>query len=93
MVNAQIGEWCVSVDDVVVADADGVLFLPKQSLRGVIETAEQIRDTERRQAELMTRGRSLREQTRFDEYLRRSKSNPGYGFREHLRSVSSAVET
>lgn len=93
LVNAQIGDWCVSIDDVVVADADGVLFLPKQSLRKVIEIAEQIRDTERRQAELMTKGRSLREQTRFDEYLKRSKANPGYEFREHLRSVNSAVET
>ena len=93
LVNARIGEWCVSADDVVVADADGVLFLPKQGLRDVIDVAEQIRDTERLQADLMTKGRSLREQTRFDEYLKRSQENPRYGFREHLRSVSGAIET
>jgi 4-hydroxy-4-methyl-2-oxoglutarate aldolase len=93
LTSAQIGAWCVSGEDVVVGDADGVLFLPKQGLREVIEIAEQIRDTERRQAELMTKGLSLREQTHFDEYLKRSKENPGYGFREHLRSVSGAIET
>jgi regulator of RNase E activity RraA len=93
LTNAQIGEWRVSADDAVVADADGVLFLPKQRLRDVIEIAEHIRDTERHQAESMTKGRSLREQTKFDEYLKRSKENPSYGFREHLRSVSGAIET
>ncbi len=93
LVNARIGEWCVSVDDVVVGDADGVLFLPKQRLHDVIEIAEQIRDTERLQAELMSKGRSLREQTKFDEYLKRSQENPRFGFREHLRSVRGAIET
>ena len=93
LVSAQIGEWCVSSEDVVVADADGVLFLPKQGLCEVIEIAEQIRDTERRQVESMTKGLSLREQTHFNEYLKRSKENPSYGFREHLRSVSGAIET
>jgi len=93
LMNAQIGEWRVSDDDVVVADANGVLFLPKQRLGDVIEIAEQVRDTERRQAESMTKGRSLRDQTSFDEYLKRAKENPSYGFREHLRAVSGAIET
>jgi 4-hydroxy-4-methyl-2-oxoglutarate aldolase len=93
LTNAQFGEWCVSADDVVVADADGVLFLPKQNLGDVIEIAEQIRDTERRQAELMAKGRSLREQTNFDAYLKMVRENPNYGFREHLRAVSGAIET
>lgn len=93
LMNAQIGEWSISSDDVVVADIDGVLFLPAQDLPLVIAGAEQIRDTERRQAELMIGGQSLRKQCDFDEYLQKSKENPNYGFREHLRSVSSAVET
>jgi regulator of RNase E activity RraA len=93
LMNAQIGAWCVSVDDVVVADADGVLFLPKQGLGDVIEIAEQIRDTERRQADLMAKGRTLREQTNFDAYLNLVKESPGYGFREHLRAVNGAIET
>jgi regulator of RNase E activity RraA len=91
--NAQIGEWSVSSDDVVIADTDGVLFLSEQNLPDVITTAEQIRDTERRQAALMARGQSLRKQCRFDEYQRKSRENPGYGFREHLRTVSGAIET
>jgi regulator of RNase E activity RraA len=93
LMNAQIGEWSVSSDDVVIADTDGVLFLSEQNLPDVITTAEQIRDTERRQAALMARGQSLRKQCRFDEYQRKSRENPGYGFREHLRTVSGAIET
>lgn len=93
LMNAQIGEWCVSSDDVVVADTDGVLFLSERDLPDVIATAEQIRDTERHQAGLMTEGQSLREQCHFDEYLRKSKVHPSYGFREHLRTVSGAIET
>lgn len=93
LTTAQIGEWCVSSEDVVVADTDGVLFLSEQNLPDVIATAEQIRDTERRQAELVAKGHSLREQCRFDEYLTKSKDHPSYGFREHLRTISGAIET
>lgn len=93
LVNAQIGEWRVSNDDVVIADTDGVLFLPKWGLGDIIETAEQIRDTERRQAEMMAKGQSLRQQLCFDEYLKRAKADPSYGFREHLRAMSGAIET
>lgn len=93
LASAQIGEWRLSGEDVVVADTDGVLFLSERNLPEVLATAEQIRDTERRQAGLMTKGQSLRKQCRFDEYLRKSKEHPSYGFREHLRTVSGAIET
>ncbi len=41
----------------------------------------------------MTKGLSLREQTHFKDYLKRSTENPSYGFREHLRAISGAIET
>lgn len=93
LASAQIGEWRVSSEDVVIADIDGVLFLPERNLSDVVATAELIRDTERRQAELMAKGRSLREQCLFADYLKKSKDDPSYGFREHLRTLSGAIET
>jgi len=75
------------------SDVLHVLFLSERTLPLVIATAEQIRDIERRQAGLMARDRSLREQCRFDEYLRNRKDQPSVGFREHLRAVNAAIET
>jgi 4-hydroxy-4-methyl-2-oxoglutarate aldolase len=74
-------------------DTDGILFLSERNLPDVIATAEQIRDTERRQAGLMAKGQSLRKQCNFEEYLRKSKEHPSYGFREHLCTISGAIET
>lgn len=93
LMSAQIGEWCVSSSDVVVADIDGVLFLSERDLPHVTASAEQIRDTERRQAELMAKGQSLRSQCHFDEYLKKSREDRNYGFRQHLRTVAGAIET
>jgi len=41
----------------------------------------------------MRNGRNLREQTPFEAYLRQSKANSNYIFREHLRAVAGAIET
>ena len=50
------------------------------------------RDTERRQAERIRGGDSLRSQVKFDEYLAARAKNPDLGFREHLRGVGAAIE-
>jgi 4-hydroxy-4-methyl-2-oxoglutarate aldolase len=92
-VTAMVGTCLVSADDVVMGDADGVLFLEQPDLHEVIAGAEKIRDAERQQAKAMMEGRSLRVQTRFDDYLEKSKSDSRYTFREHLRTVSAAIET
>jgi hypothetical protein len=73
----------------VVADADGPIFLPDLQ---ILAAASNIRDIEKRQAESMRRGISLREQTRFELYLRARQTQPGYGFREHLRTIGRAIE-
>lgn len=90
--SARVGEWTVSGDDVVFGDGDGVLFVPSSAVGEVIGSAESIRDTERRQAERIRAGLSLRGQVRFDVFLERRAQDPALTFREHLRSVGGAIE-
>lgn len=90
--SARVGEWTVTHDDIVSADADGVIFLPHDRLSEIIEAAESIRSTERRQAGLMQAGRSFREQAAFADYLKRRSENPKFTFREHLREIGGAIE-
>lgn len=86
---ATVGDWQVSRDDLVFGDDDGVLFVPADRADEVRTLAEGIRDTERRQAELIGAGRSLRDQLRFGEYL---AARPALTFREHLRAIGGAIE-
>lgn len=90
--SARFGECLVSRNDVVFADADGVLFVPASGVGDVLSAARAIRDTERRQAEAVRAGRTLREQFRFEEYLARRAADPSYTFRRHLRDLGGAIE-
>jgi len=90
--SASVGTHLVTGSDVVVADADGVVFLPAARLDNIIAFATTIRDTERRQAGAMATGRSLRHQLRFGEYLARRERDAGYGFRQHVREIQAAIE-
>ncbi|WP_166351922.1 RraA family protein [Phytoactinopolyspora limicola] len=92
LVTAVVGEWRIGPDDIVVGDDDGVLFVPADRVDEVLTLAEGIRDTERRQAELIRAGTSLREQVRFDEYLAKRREQPSLTFREHLRAIGGAIE-
>jgi regulator of RNase E activity RraA len=87
-----VGEWVVTRDDFVVADDDGVVFLPFEKCDALFEAAEAIRDTEQRQALKIRDGVSLREQVRFGDYLEARAANPALTFREHLRSVGGEIE-
>ena len=89
---AAVGPHRVSTSDYVVADDDGVLFLPRDGLADVVSFARKIRDTEARQAEAMAAGTSLRQQLRFDDYLSRRRGDPTYAFRQHLRDIAGAIE-
>lgn len=84
---AIVGEHTTTRLDAVLGDEDGVLFVAYDSLDTVLTHAEKIRDTERRQAQLIASGTSLREQVKFDDYLA-----SGLSFREHLRGVGGEVE-
>ncbi|GII87898.1 demethylmenaquinone methyltransferase [Sphaerisporangium siamense] len=90
--SATVGEWTVGRADVALGDDDGVLFVPGDRVGELLTLAEKIRDTERRQAERIRSGSSLREQVRFGVYLERRKENPALTFREHLRAVGGAIE-
>ncbi len=58
----------------------------------VLAAAEAIRDTERRQAERIRAGASLRTQTQFTAYLAERVKRPDLSFRDHLRAVGGAIE-
>ena len=89
---ATIGDWTVTRDDVVLADEDGAIFVPADRLEELFGLAESIRDTERRQADAIRAGRSLREQVSFAQYLERRAADPSLTFRQHLRAVRGAIE-
>lgn len=64
---ARFGDHELSRDDAVFADLDGVLFVPRARVGDVLAEAQSIRKRERRQAEAIRGGRSLRDQMRFME--------------------------
>lgn len=90
--SAAVGPWTVTDADLVVADEDGVLFIPRDRADEVFTLAEGIRDTEVQQAVLIRGGRSLREQVSFPAYLAARESNPALTFRDHLRGVGGEIE-
>lgn len=92
LTRATIGAHVVTSGDVVVADANGVLFLPEDRLREIVAAAIVCRETEGRQLEAMRTGRTFRSQVRFSEYISRREGNASYSFRQHLKAVEAAGE-
>lgn len=90
--SARFGNFDVAKDDIVFADDDGVLFVPKQRIEELLSTARTIYQTERKQAEAIKNGKRLREQLRFDEYLSKRTADPSYTFRKHLKTLGGAIE-
>ncbi len=90
--SAQICQWLVSTDDIVFADADGVLFVPQADVSKITSVAQSIRNTERQHAELMRAGKSFRTQIQFDNYLAKRVSDSGFDFRRHLREIGGSIE-
>jgi regulator of RNase E activity RraA len=92
LIAARCGTFTVGRDDVVFADDDGVLFAPAERIDDLLAQAGGIAETERRQAELVRAGSTLRAQLRFADYLARRAANPAYTFRQHLRAIGGAIE-
>jgi 4-hydroxy-4-methyl-2-oxoglutarate aldolase len=90
--SARFGEFLVEPGDVVFADDDGCLFADADRVADLLRVAREIWQRERRQAEAIESGRSLREQLEFERYLEKRATDPGYTFREHLRKISGAIE-
>ncbi len=89
---AAFGTHVITTEDVVLADANGVLFLPSAHLDEIVDAATAYRETEARQLKAMRESRSYRDQSRFAEYLAKRKTHPAYGFRQHLKDIEAAGE-
>ncbi|HEX2916287.1 MAG TPA: RraA family protein [Chloroflexia bacterium] len=89
---ADVGEWRVNRENLVVGDDDGVLFVPANGAAELFTIAETIRDTERRQAEKVRTGHSLRNQMQFSRYLAQRQQSPSLSFRDYLRATGGAIE-
>ena len=97
--SAVVGDWAVSREDLVLGDDDGVLFLPSPQAEEIFTLAETIRDTERRQAERIRAGVSLRSQVQFRAYLAKRESTAlpelprasAHGGRGHRGITSSSA--
>jgi regulator of RNase E activity RraA len=92
LISARVGNLIVTSQDIVFADADGVLFAPAPRLEEIFLTAQTIWKKERKQAQEIQAGRKLREQLQFDEYLARRSADETYTFRRHLRRLGAAIE-
>ena len=90
--SAVVGDWTVSREDLVLGDDDGVVFVPSSQAEEIFTLAETIRDTERRQAERIRAGVSLRSQVQFSAYLTGRDKTPSLSFRDHLRAVGGSIE-
>lgn len=89
---AQFGTIKVELGDIVFADDDGVIFAPSRNIENLLNTAEEIKETERRQAEAIVSGQTLHKKLQFDEYLVKRENDSTYTFRKHLRDIGGAIE-
>jgi 4-hydroxy-4-methyl-2-oxoglutarate aldolase len=89
---ATVGAHAVTAGDFVVADANGILFLPEDRLADIMAAAVGYREKEARQLDAMRAGRSFRSQIQFDGYLVRRNQDVSYSFRQHLKDVAAAGE-
>ena len=89
---ARFGNLVVTRNDIVFGDDDGVVFCSSRDLKTIMKTAHEIGKTERRQAALVKKGQTLRQQLRFSKYLERRPADSSCTFRKHLRGIGGAVE-
>lgn len=88
----RFGEVVVTREDVVFADDDGVVFVAGEHVDDVLAAVRSISAVEREQARRIGAGETLRDQTRFADYLAERDRDPSYTFRRHLRQIGGALE-
>jgi 4-hydroxy-4-methyl-2-oxoglutarate aldolase len=90
---ASIGQHVtVTKDDIVFADADGVVVIAAADAARIIAAAREIAAREQAQAERLLKGERLRDQLQLGNYLNRRRDDPTYTFRAHLKSLGGAIE-
>ena len=92
LTSARFGNLEITNQDVVFADDDGALFVAITRANEILETAHSIWERERKQADAVRKGKTLREQFRFDDYLTKRNGDPSYTFRKHLQIIGGAIE-
>ena len=90
--SANWNSFTVDNTDTVIADDDGVVFVESKKISQVLETADSIMKTERRQAERIKKGETLSEQVDFEGYLKKREADASYTLRKHLRTRGGAIE-
>lgn len=91
MASAYLEGTAVCAADHVVADDDGVLFVPAEHDE-LFAAAAEIQSTETTQADRMRAGRSLRAQLDFAAYRAKQLSDPAITLRRHLQERGDAIE-
>jgi 4-hydroxy-4-methyl-2-oxoglutarate aldolase len=89
---ARFGDFKLAAEDVAFGDDDGVVFTLLQDVEKIIPVARSIGETEQRQIKAIRAGKTLSEQLRFDEYLKKRSKEGTLTFREHLRDIGGAIE-
>ena len=92
LTTARFGDFKLTADDVVFGDDDGVVFALLQDVEDIISLARKIAEAEKRQAENIKKGKTLSQQLKFDEYLKKRSQNSAYSFRQHLQKIGGAIE-
>lgn len=90
---ASIGQHVtVTKDDVVFADADGVVVVTAVDAARIIAAARDIASREQGQAARLMNGERLRDQLQLGSYVARRRDDPTYTFRAHLKTLGGAIE-
>jgi 4-hydroxy-4-methyl-2-oxoglutarate aldolase len=92
LLSARFGSIVVTDNDVVFGDEDGILFVSSDRVNEIVDTAHQIWETEREQAQKIRSGETLRQQIAFDRFREQRDDDSTYTFRQHLRGLAGAIE-